>query len=56
MQIKRGPRTHYSAAQKGTATGDGSRGCRRLARSPATEFGVLPVPNPPQKGPLAFIL
>jgi hypothetical protein len=49
VQIKRGPRTHYSAAQKGTATGDYTRGCRRLARPSATEFAVLPVGQPTLK-------
>jgi hypothetical protein len=40
---KRGPRTHYSAAQKGTATGDGSG---ELPVGPTTSKGLLPVGQP----------
>ena len=41
---KRGPRTHYSAAQKGTATGDWVEGVSPVG--PTTSKGIVPVGQP----------
>ena len=38
---KEGRSTHYNAAQKGTATGDGLRGCRRPATLIKAAFALV---------------